>query len=873
MSICRSTTGKCAPRTVVALGAVALFSMGAPGADKARVQAPAAQADQATVLAKSADFNRPIRAQGPGAVDISRATIPSIVFAPAPGTPEGPGIGIVCTQAGIPANCQLPDQAGHGEAGIIGATSDAVPGFHVIEGFVNDTGGPLIITEICWWGFYLDFDLGEDCGFDVPSDDFTITYYQSDPGCPNAVPTLGQFQTFAVGNTALKGLTGNMVGGQEEYEYSATVSNFGGVNGIADGQCFWIGIQNNTPGTVGPNCVWLWSTADGNNHSYQDGAPDPINDFDLAVCINGELGDQSLCALPPDELCIDATGNCFEPNDTNGCDDACCCTLTCEALPFCCFAPWDQACADVAIDIGCTELPPLPLCQDAVNCQVYTPLNAFNSTGDPGAGADLFHAADDFTVAFDGVITSLCFHGAYLPDAVTDSFVITVYDDIDGLPGNVLATASEAGGTLTLDLREDTNTEIGAGIPVWQYSATIDLGGGAGIPVVAGTCYWLEIVNDIGEGGVTSWFWEWAEIGPTPFDPTAGPRQGNGRCLVDGVGDGVEEPDGYDFFGDTVASNDFAFCIGIELASDTCGFGDMGTDTGPHDFVLFNGADSHLGWSSGDLDAGPGVDDQRRTVQAFTLPAIVGPGLSWGIEHLLLEGFDPGNINDFINFEIFTRTSLDVAPGPADSIALFEEIEFGGGFDGDTEEFGIIIDDFFLDPGDYWLTFWASNSSGGTVVSNVAWFTGAPDGINNFCTENMPPPADGYEGCTPSDPTGDPPGSPAMLRARLYPAPGFGAYTLDPIVLDVSPANTSPGFTAADLYNAAFRLRMRSGVPPVLCPWDCQAAPDGAVGINDFLDLLAQWTQVGSACDFGDGPPGVGVEDFLSLLANWGPCP
>jgi len=58
--------------------------------------------------------------------------------------------------------------------------------------------------------------------------------------------------------------------------------------------------------------------------------------------------------------------------------------------------------------------------------------------------------------------------------------------------------------------------------------------------------------------------------------------------------------------------------------------------------------------------------------------------------------------------------------------------------------------------------------------------------------------------------------------------------------------------------------------PP--CPWDCQAVPDQNVGINDFLDLLGQWTQVGTPCDFGEGPPGVGVEDFLALLGNWGPC-
>ena len=54
------------------------------------------------------------------------------------------------------------------------------------------------------------------------------------------------------------------------------------------------------------------------------------------------------------------------------------------------------------------------------------------------------------------------------------------------------------------------------------------------------------------------------------------------------------------------------------------------------------------------------------------------------------------------------------------------------------------------------------------------------------------------------------------------------------------------------------------------CPWDCEASPDGAVGINDFQDLLSQWTTLGS-CDFDGG--GVGINDFLLLLANWGLCP
>jgi len=60
-----------------------------------------------------------------------------------------------------------------------------------------------------------------------------------------------------------------------------------------------------------------------------------------------------------------------------------------------------------------------------------------------------------------------------------------------------------------------------------------------------------------------------------------------------------------------------------------------------------------------------------------------------------------------------------------------------------------------------------------------------------------------------------------------------------------------------------------SFIPPP-CPFDCEPVPDGAVGINDFLTLLAQWGAVDS-CDVDGG--GVGITDFLGLLASWGRCP
>jgi hypothetical protein len=59
------------------------------------------------------------------------------------------------------------------------------------------------------------------------------------------------------------------------------------------------------------------------------------------------------------------------------------------------------------------------------------------------------------------------------------------------------------------------------------------------------------------------------------------------------------------------------------------------------------------------------------------------------------------------------------------------------------------------------------------------------------------------------------------------------------------------------------------------CPEDCDFLtlgwPDGVVGVNDFLALLAQWGG-GGTCDI-DGNGTVNIQDFLLMIAAWGPCP
>ncbi|MEE9130404.1 MAG: hypothetical protein V3T84_10320, partial [Phycisphaerales bacterium] len=527
-------------------------------------------------------------------------------------------------------------------------------------------------------------------------------------------------------------------------------------------------------------------------------------------------------------------GSCGEPNGSPGCEDPCCCTLVCESNPFCCIIEWDQPCADIAIGLGCASAP---LCQAAENCQVFDTVNAFNSTGE---GA--FFSADDFTPAADGDITDLCWYGVYTPDpAASDDFTVRYYDDVDGLPGNMIAEFSAAANTLTVEPREDTGADI-VGFPIFIFSATH-----AAVPVEAGVCYWIEISNP--NDGNAGWFWVWAPTGV-----------GNRRMVMDGT---TDDPYGQ---GDLVGSGrDLAFCIGMPVDV-PCGI-EVVFDTGPHRTVLVNGGATHLGWSSGNLDNN--IDMQIRTAQAFTLPALPpGPGL-WDVNQVEVEGFDPGGVtNEFINFEIFTRTALDVAPGPADSLATGTQdfnTAAGGDIDGPTESTVIFLSGVSLPPGDYWVTMWPSNAAGG--LANFAWFTNAEFGINNFCTDNAPPPADGFQGCSgPGDN-----GEPMMLRARLYPDPGFGSYNLEPEVLDVFDKTQDP----ADLYNAAFRIRAAPGAGgPPPCPWDLDGS--GIVGATDLLSLLVNW---GACADCNDCPADfdgnctVGATDLLALLVNWGPCP
>ncbi len=766
----------------------------------------------------------------------------------------------VCTLCAIPAQCQLPDQNS-------ARTSDFKTPFKVADRISNGTGGPVTITSLCWWGIYLDFTPAPDadCSDDPANatDAFTVTFFANDTSiCPNTIsstPVGGpwvQGANFAVTRAA----TGASIGAFLEFEYTIALPA-GGVT-VQPGDCVWVEIRNDTTGTVSDGCVWLWESLgagtavqDTNGDGDYNDIVDTI-DADMSLCVNMTLGPQDACEPAVAPGCAGAAGDCGVVHGTPGCADPCCCSQVCAQLPTCCLSPWSQLCVDAALGIGCAVVP---LCQAEANCQVYHNILALSSHTHPDAATNI-KAADDFTVATDGNINTVCWQGVYGAGLglQPNNFTVTYYADVNKFPGTVIASFNQAGGTLQGVTAVDTQLEIGSAppAPIFQYTATH-----ANVAVTAGTCYWIEITNFMPNGA--TWFWEAAQEGYTLNnlnDPTA-TRDGNGRMLQDGP-----PTDGYAGLADAVAGTDMSFCLGKVLAADACNFATL-HETGPQEPVLFNAAATLLFFSSGNLQ---GALPQRRTAQAFTLPPTPAGTDMWSIEQILIEAhnFNAEGSVEFTNFRIFSRTNLNVAPTDADLEAEILELPDVPPT-GVTQEDGVLIDqgDILLPPGDYWLTFYGSNTVPGTL-SDYAWATNGPNGINNACQGGMGAGCGGNVGCT-----GQPIGTLAMWRSCTYPVPGYQGYTLAPAVLAPDP-NGDPTPDPADLMNCAFRIRGKAVEAAAPCPWDCAQPPNGVIDTVDFLALLQVWGVAGGngPCDF-DNNGVIDTVDFLALLQNWGLCP
>jgi hypothetical protein len=272
-------------------------------------------------------------------------------------------------------------------------------------------------------------------------------------------------------------------------------------------------------------------------------------------------------------------------------------------------------------------------------------------------------------------------------------------------------------------------------------------------------------------------------------------------------------------------------------------------NTGGTQPVLFNGAATNLGLSSGNLSP---TLPQRWTATPFTVADPAGPENGFNVNRLWAYGFTPGTAtNETLNYIVWSRSSLESPPVDGDQL-LTGAVPFPTPVDlpegAPLNEAHLITVDFDLPAGDYWLTVYADNSSGGTIESQFAWFVNPPDGIAKL------------------DANGDPFG----YRSAMFPSPGFLFFQLPETTLAAV-----PGEDPTTIYNVGFRMTGKpaivDGKKPGDCPWDLTG--DGNVDGADLGALLNQWGPCpGCSGDFtGDGV--VDGADLGALLNNWGACP
>jgi len=777
------------------------------------------------------------------------------------------------------ANCQLPDQLGHDNT--VGATSDGNPdaGFEVSDNFV---AAGTTIENICWWGFYLDFDVPEDCGPGGVPDLFTVTYYENIPGFP-ATPDLltiigGPF-TQGVDLTVTKGATGAVIpsgaGDLAEFEYTGSHAPVT----VTPGACYWIAVQNDSTGSD-PACFWLWSTAPtvteepidgkGDGNSYQDGGGG-TSDYDLAFCLDSALTPDpgTVCDFPINEGCLDAVNDCGTPSIQPGCTDHECCTIVCQTLAFCCLNFWNQQCVEAAA-LDCVFVPPAPEpCPPlaAENCQLpdLSGSGGLNDDTFIGSSSDLgvnTVIADNFVAAETAEISEVCWWGFYsdgseIPDCgltAVDDFTVTFYaDNGSALPGTVLGSFDISSGLVVTRIPETVHPGVQTtpddDLIVYRYLAVLPP-----LPVISVEefgCYWLEITNQL--DGTCVWFWETA------------PNNGTGTDDFDYSLQ--DDTTGYDY---TDAQDlEMGWCLDIVLGDvATCAPANPQELCDPAGSILLTQNTDPLTISVGNSVACVAEDandiQRYNTENYFARSYDLGVGETAGLDvevicvRVAVESNDGSayptevNIYEDVNGNEPQSPAIDlnllgttVAWIPVNTALGFVEARFDPPVSVPADTV-MVVELFMRERNPSFIACDVDSDCDGLIcVGDPNPGDGTPEG---FCdsvfdsggmwpgTNNLGETADSY------------------LRS---PSCGVNSY------LSV----TAIGFPQSMLIQEV-HLGVASD-----CPCDCNTTPDGVVNTQDFLALLAQWGGPGS-CDCKEPADGVvDTQDFLAILATWGPCP
>lgn len=217
-------------------------------------------------------------------------------------------------------------------------------------------------------------------------------------------------------------------------------------------------------------------------------------------------------------------------------------------------------------------------------------------------------------------------------------------------------------------------------------------------------------------------------------------------------------------------------------------------DTGTHVPVLFNGAPSNLGFSSGNL----GISNPALLNRWFAAPFVVPAG-GVKLTGVRTAGFVPaGSLCEFVRFRIWRRGANFAQPVAADEVDL--DASTGGAQVEGQLSVGLPASDepnrpdlagtlwwhdftgtmsdahkVTLDAGDYYITVYAGDSIGDGADQNLAWFTGAKGALESTTRTKY-------------------------WRATTYPSPGFALFD--------NPANIQPyiGHDPGEQYNVRYQL-------------------------------------------------------------------
>jgi hypothetical protein len=252
------------------------------------------------------------------------------------------------------------------------------------------------------------------------------------------------------------------------------------------------------------------------------------------------------------------------------------------------------------------------------------------------------------------------------------------------------------------------------------------------------------------------------------------------------------------------------------------------------------GALINVGISSGCVAT---AQPQRWLAVPWTAPTIAGVQ-SWRLSAITVKGFTPDPpqgsppfTNTTLNYVIWSRSG-SARPMDGDQRAT-GFVAFPTPYDDSSDEAANASHDLRVslevEPGDYYLTVYASNPSCGSLASNFAWYVMAPGGISLVDA-----------------------GGPFLWRSATFPSVGFTRSTLSDYAVQ---AGDDPN----DIYNCAFDIFASPVVAD--CPGDLDR--DRHVDGIDLTFLLAGWGTPEADIN-GDGTTN-GL-DLTALLAAWGPC-